>query len=99
MGVSQHLVTELHKHIGTKLLPTLVSCEAGSLVQQHKRSQGCRGKYTAAIATQLEDICEDCYNLYKEPDVHQLCRADCFSTAYFPKCLQALLLEEAQYME
>ena len=28
--------------------------------------------------------------------MHQLCRADCFSTAYFPKCLQALLLEEAQ---
>lgn len=47
------------------LVTALVSCEAGSLVQQHKRSQGCRGKYTAAIATQLEDICEDCYNLYK----------------------------------
>merc|ERR1712032_1030577 len=54
----------------------------------------CRGKYDTSIYTQLDNICEDCYNLYKEADVHQFCRADCFSTSYFQRCLQALLLEE-----
>jgi len=58
----------------------------------------CRGKYDTAIYTQLDNICEDCYNLYKEADVHQACRADCFSTAYFQRCLQALLLEEDRFV-
>merc|ERR1712241_970856 len=31
----------------------------------------CRGKYDTSIYTQLDNICEDCYNLYKEADVHQ----------------------------
>jgi hypothetical protein len=43
-----------------------------------KRNSGmpseCRGRYNAGIYTQLNNICEDCYNLFKEPDVHQLCR-------------------------
>lgn len=48
------------------------------MIKSSKRNSGlpedCRGRYDAAIFTQLEHICEDCYNLYKEPDVHQLCR-------------------------
>ena len=39
-----------------------------------KRSGSCRGKYNTAIYTQLDNICEDCYNLYKDPDVHHMCR-------------------------
>ena len=40
-----------------------------------KRTTGsCRGKYNTAIYTQLDNICEDCYNLYKDPDVHHMCR-------------------------
>ena len=27
-----------------------------------------------AILTQLERICEDCYNLYKDAEVHGYCR-------------------------
>merc|ERR1712001_760986 len=56
------------------------------------------GKYDTSIYTQLDNICEDCYNLYKEADVHQFCRADCFSTSYFQRCLQALLLEEDRFL-
>ena len=40
-----------------------------------KRSGSCRGKYNTAIYTQLDNICEDCYNLYKDPDVHHMCRS------------------------
>ena len=36
--------------------------------------EDCHGKYDPSIYTQLDNICEDCYNLYKEPDVHQFCR-------------------------
>jgi len=58
----------------------------------------CRGRYDTAIYTTLDNICEDCYNLYKEPDIHSMCRADCFSSAYFQNCLQALLLEEDRFV-
>merc|ERR1719378_565259 len=74
----------------------------GKLITQSKRNSGlpeeCRGRYDAAIFTQLENICEDCYNLYKEPDVHQLCRSDCFGSSFFKQCLEALLLVEEEYI-
>ena len=63
--------------------------------------------YTLSVYhLQLDNICEDCYNRYKEADVHQFCRqnktsletsyaqnlrADCFSTSYFQRCLQVRL--------
>jgi hypothetical protein len=59
----------------------------------------CQGRYDTAIFTTLNRVCEDCYNLYKEPEVHGLCRSGCFSTSYFQRCLQALLLEEDEYLE
>jgi len=75
---------------------------SGFPVHNSKRNGGmpeeCRGKYDTAIYTQLDNICEDCYNLYKEADVHQLCRVDCFSSSYFQTCLQALLLEEGRFI-
>ena len=77
----------------------------------------CRGRYDPAIYTTLDNICEDCYNLYKEPDIHSMCRyveamlcccclsvvilccrADCFSSASFQHCLQALLLEQDRFV-
>ena len=36
----------------------------------------CRGRYDTAIFTTLDNICEDCYNLYKEPDIHSMCRSE-----------------------
>merc|ERR1712115_320763 len=82
------------------MLANYPGCQA--ILPHFKRNGGvpdeCRGKYDTSIYTQLDNICEDCYNLYKEPDVHQFCRADCFSTSYFQKCLQALLLEEDRFL-
>merc|ERR1711923_202123 len=73
-----------------------------SYIVSSKRNGGmpdeCRGRYDTAIYTTLDNICEDCYNLYKEPDIHSMCRADCFSSAYFQNCLQALLLEEDRFV-
>merc|ERR1719219_3302970 len=70
----------------------------------HKRSYvelQCRGMYDPSIFAQLDGICDDCYNLYREPEVHGMCRKDCFSTHTFTQCLQSLLLERESdfYME
>jgi len=71
-------------------------------LQNSKRNGGmpdeCRGKYDTSMYTQLDNICEDCYNLYKEVSIHHACKADCFSSSSFKTCLQALLLDEGQYV-
>ncbi|XP_076629730.1 ion transport peptide isoform X2 [Colletes latitarsis] len=54
----------------------------------------CKGIYDKSIFARLDRICEDCYNLFREPQLHQLCRQSCFGTEYFTSCIQALLLED-----
>ncbi len=34
----------------------------------------CRGMYDRRLLTRLERICEDCYDLYRDPEVHGYCR-------------------------
>ena len=34
----------------------------------------CRGMYDQGIFAQLNRICDDCYNLYKDAEVHEYCR-------------------------
>ncbi|XP_071439601.1 CHH-like protein isoform X2 [Hetaerina americana] len=59
----------------------------------------CKGVYDKSIFARLDRICEDCYNLFREPQLHSLCRSQCFSSPYFKGCLEALYLhdEEEQY--
>ncbi|KAE8752092.1 Ion transport peptide [Frankliniella occidentalis] len=56
----------------------------------------CKGVYDKSIFARLDRICEDCYNLFREPQLHSLCRSDCYSTVYFKGCLEALLLKEEE---
>lgn len=35
----------------------------------------CRGVYDTSIFARLERVCKDCYNLYKDAEVHGLCRS------------------------
>ena len=34
----------------------------------------CTGMYQKATFTQLDAVCDECYDLYKEPEIHSLCR-------------------------
>lgn len=34
----------------------------------------CKGVYNKSIFRRLERICEDCYLLFREPQVHTLCK-------------------------
>jgi hypothetical protein len=82
----------------------LVKPADSSAFRFHKRTYvdlRCRGMYDPSIFAQLDNICEDCYNLYREPEVHGMCRKDCFSSHTFRQCLQSLLLEKESefYME
>lgn len=60
--------------------------------------EDCQGRYDTGLYSRLESVCEDCYNLYKLPEVHQMCRQDCFGTVNFQNCLQMLLLPPEDYL-
>lgn len=34
----------------------------------------CKGVYDKSLFARLDRICEDCYNLFREPQLHSLCR-------------------------
>ena len=50
----------------------------------------CKGVYDAAIFMRLDRICDDCYSLFREPQLYNLCRKDCFTTDYFKGCVEVL---------
>ena len=37
----------------------------------------CSGMYDRASFSALNAVCDDCYDLYKEPEIHALCRYEC----------------------
>nr|QBQ04006.1 CHH larval type [Parasacculina yatsui] len=66
------------------------------LPKRHFRRLGCLGVFDKNSMTKLNLICSQCYELYQEPELHGLCRKDCFTSKYFIGCLEALLLTEQQ---
>ncbi|XP_037295131.1 CHH-like protein isoform X2 [Manduca sexta] len=52
----------------------------------------CKGVYDASIFARLDRVCDDCYNLFREPQLYTLCRAKCFTTPYFKGCMESLYL-------
>lgn len=49
--------------------------ECGRSLQKRSFVQlGCMGKFDRSKFARLDTICEDCYQLYREPDIHSFCR-------------------------
>nr|P83220.1 RecName: Full=Probable molt-inhibiting hormone; Short=MIH [Jasus lalandii] len=42
---------------------------------------------------QVEQVCDDCYNLYREEKIAVNCRENCFLNSWFTVCLQATMRE------
>ncbi|KAJ8717465.1 hypothetical protein PYW08_005864 [Mythimna loreyi] len=57
----------------------------------------CNGDIDAAKLARLDRVCEDCYYLYREPEVQTVCRKDGFTTKYFKACVE--VLQETDQLE
>lgn len=57
------------------LVPLIISLPHHDL---HKRSSffdiECKGQFNKSIFFRLDRICEDCYALFREPQLHSLCK-------------------------
>ncbi|XP_015913567.1 crustacean hyperglycemic hormone [Parasteatoda tepidariorum] len=55
---------------------------------------GCMGVYDKSKFARLDRVCEECYQLVRESDVHTSCRSNCFKNDFFTQCVDALLLRK-----
>nr|CAH0101757.1 unnamed protein product [Daphnia galeata] len=77
--------------------PSAVSALSSGHHSMSKRSFfdiNCKGLFEKSIFARLDRICQDCYSLYREPELHTLCRSECFTTPFFKACLKVLLMED-----
>ncbi|KAK7027495.1 hypothetical protein SK128_012080 [Halocaridina rubra] len=56
----------------------------------------CHGEYDKEQYSSLTQICDDCHNLYRNPDVLLGCKADCFRNTIFPACVSRLLMHDKE---
>lgn len=54
----------------------------------------CKGIYDKSVFARVDQICEDCYNIFREPKLHSICRQDCFTSDYFKGCVDILRLTD-----
>ncbi|GFW36865.1 uncharacterized protein TNCV_4349061 [Trichonephila clavipes] len=55
---------------------------------------GCLGAYDKYKMAHVERICDECYEIYKEQNIHIDCRRNCFGGATFFKCMETVALDE-----
>lgn len=48
--------------------------EAKGIYKRSFAGLGCLGVYDKAKFARLDRVCEECYQLYREPDIHTACR-------------------------
>lgn len=53
----------------------IVSSAHGREIQKRSFSQiGCLGVYDKAKFARLDRVCEECYQIYREPELQSMCR-------------------------
>ena len=48
--------------------------EAKGIFKRSFAGLGCLGVYDKGKFARLDRVCEECYQLYREPDIHSACR-------------------------
>ncbi|XP_076066847.1 molt-inhibiting hormone-like isoform X2 [Oratosquilla oratoria] len=64
-----------------------------SLTKRSLFDASCKGSYDRQMYKQLDRVCDDCYNLYRKPQVEFECSRDCFRSEMFQMCVLNLRLD------
>ncbi|XP_054155259.1 ion transport peptide-like [Oppia nitens] len=76
-------------------MPSTQSPVPRKMMRRGKRSFAslkCLGAYDRSKFANLNHICDECYQLYRDQTIHVACREDCFRNDIFFGCVDALLL-------
>ncbi|GFQ81993.1 ion transport peptide-like [Trichonephila clavata] len=96
---SRDIPTIMESKFVTSVLFLLLVINSVIAQRSTKRSfsdLGCMGVYDKAKFARLDRVCEECYQLFRESDVHTFCRSNCFKNDFFQQCVDALLLRKDQ---
>merc|ERR1719507_2188811 len=58
------------------------------------RSSLCGGSLDLQTYLFMNQVCEDCFSLFRDTDVYTACRAGCFRSEWFENCMENLLLDQ-----
>merc|ERR1712012_276314 len=58
------------------------------------RSTLCGGSLDLQTYLFMNQVCEDCFSLFRDTDVYTACRAGCFRSEWFENCMENLLLDQ-----
>jgi len=61
---------------------------------QTRSAPFCEGKIDIPTYFFLNRVCEDCFSLYRDPEIYSVCRGDCFGSMYFAGCMQSLMVDQ-----
>nr|O97387.1 RecName: Full=Crustacean hyperglycemic hormones 5; AltName: Full=Pm-SGP-V; Contains: RecName: Full=CHH precursor-related peptide 5; Short=CPRP 5; Contains: RecName: Full=Crustacean hyperglycemic hormone 5; Short=CHH 5; Flags: Precursor [Penaeus monodon]AAC84146.1 hyperglycemic hormone homolog PmSGP-V precursor [Penaeus monodon] len=62
-----------------------------SLSKRANFDPSCAGVYDRELLGGLSRLCDDCYNVFREPKVATECRSNCFYNSVFVQCLEYLI--------
>nr|O15981.1 RecName: Full=Crustacean hyperglycemic hormones 5; AltName: Full=Pej-SGP-V; Contains: RecName: Full=CHH precursor-related peptide 5; Short=CPRP 5; Contains: RecName: Full=Crustacean hyperglycemic hormone 5; Short=CHH 5; Flags: Precursor [Penaeus japonicus]BAA22561.1 Pej-SGP-V [Penaeus japonicus] len=76
---------------GTRSSEDLSAPEDRSLSKRLVFDPSCAGVYDRVLLGKLNRLCDDCYNVFREPNVATECRSNCFYNLAFVQCLEYLM--------
>nr|QTY40864.1 venom polypeptide precursor [Doratifera vulnerans] len=78
-------------------LAALATVAAHHVARRSVDDYQCKGVYDASMFARLERLCQDCYNVFREPIVYSQCMKDCFTGDFFKGCVE--VLQETDQLE
>nr|BAJ23164.1 crustacean hyperglycemic hormone precursor [Metapenaeus ensis] len=51
----------------------------------------CTGVYDRHLLLRLSRVCDDCYNVFREPNVSTECRSNCYNNLVFRQCMEYIV--------
>ncbi|XP_037792957.1 crustacean hyperglycemic hormones 4-like [Penaeus monodon] len=76
--------------------PSSASSGNHSLSKRSLFDPACTGIYDRQLLGKLGRLCDDCYNVFREPKVATGCRSNCYYNLIFLDCLEYLIPSHLQ---
>ncbi|XP_022239064.1 crustacean hyperglycemic hormone-like [Limulus polyphemus] len=93
MTLKQNYYLVAYATLAILMLLLATVTETKSIQKRSFAQLGCMGNFDKAIFARLVRTCEECYNVYRDPFIHQECRSNCFKNSMFNDCLKVLLMQ------
>jgi len=55
---------------------------------------GCSAAPSLRVLKYLDRICDDCYMIYRDTDVYQMCRSNCYNNNFFLGCMDVMMVSK-----